>query len=122
MFTVVLKASIKMKLLLGVLLTFAVAVYGQEDITVTEGLLGAQDDLALGHEFCETVLFINRGQVSTYLQFINREIIESHVNTYQFIKELGLDTQAEFEAIPRTPNNAECLDAILRRWDLQTTR
>lgn len=110
-----------MKLLLGVLLTFAVAVYGQ-DGTVTDGLLSAQDDLALGHEFFETLLYINRGQVSSYLQLINREIIESHINTYQYVKELGLNTLAEFERIERTVQNTQCLDSILNRWDLQTIR
>lgn len=121
MFTVALDTSLKMKLLLGVLLTFVVAVYGQGP-TVTEGLLEAQADLALGHEFMETTLFINRGQISTYLQFINREIIDSHINTYQFVKELGLETRAEFETIERTVENSQCLDSILNRWDLQTVR
>ena len=112
-----------MKLLLGVLLTFAVAVYGQDDgITVTEGLLAAQADLTLGHTFFETILFINRGQISTYLHFINSEIINSHIDTYQFIKELGISTRAEFEAIERTPENNDCLDTIKNRWDLQVTR
>lgn len=113
------KFSIKMKFSLGVLLTFAVAVYGQ---TVTEGLLSAQADLALGHEFFETTLFLNRGQISAYLYRINREIIDSHINTYAFIKNLGIETRTEFEAIPSTPENTDCLNNILNRWDLQVVR
>lgn len=111
-----------MKLFLGVLFAFVVAIQGQEDVTVTEGLLQAQRDLALGHEFFETIIFINRGQISTYIQFINTQILNSHIDTYRFIKELGLETIAQFEAIPRTPSNGQCLDGVLNRWDLQVVR
>lgn len=110
-----------MKLTLAVLLTLVVATLAQHD-TVTEGLLAAQADLALGHEFFETTLFLNRGQISAYLYRINREIIDSHINTYFNVKMLGLRTQAEFLEIPVTPESEQCLDGVRRRWDLQTVR
>lgn len=110
-----------MKLTLAIFLSFAVAVFGQGG-TVTDGFLAAQADLSLGHEFFETTLFLNRGQISAYLYRINREIIDSHINTYAFIKNLGLETLAEFETLQSTPENEECLNNVLRRWDLQVTR
>lgn len=109
-----------MKFSIGLLLTLVVAAYAQEDVTA--GLLAQQADLALGHEFFETTLFLNRGQISAYLYRINREIIESHINTYSFIKMLGIETLEQFNAIPRTPESADCLDFVLNRWDLQVTR
>lgn len=112
--------SVKMKLTFGLFLAFVAAVSAQT--TVTEDFLAAQADLALGHEFFETTLFLNRGQISAYLYRINREIIDSHINTYAFIKNLGLETLEEVEAIPRTPANEQCLDNIINRWDLQITR
>lgn len=110
-----------MKLTLAIILSCAVAVFGQ-DGTVTEGFLSAQADLSLGHEFFESTLFLNRGQISAYLYRINREIIDSHINTYAFIKNLGLETRAEFEALESTTESEECLNNVLRRWDLQVTR
>jgi hypothetical protein len=111
----------KMKLALGIFITFFAGALAQGQ-TVTDGLLSAQADLALGHEFFETTIFLNRGQVSAYLYRINREIIESHVNTYAFVKELGLATEEEFDQIERTPESEACLNNIRRRWDLQVTR
>lgn len=108
-----------MKFTLAVFLTLAATVYGQ---TVTEGLLSAQADLALGHEFFETTLFLNRGQISAYFYIINRQIIDSHIATYSFIKTLGNETLAEFEEIPRADENEECLNTITNRWDLQVVR
>lgn len=110
-----------MKLALVVLLTLAVSASAQGP-TVTEGFLAAQADLSLGHEFFETTIFLNRGQVSAYLYRINREIIDSHINTYEFIKLLGIATNEEFDALEVLPENEECLNNIRRRWDIQITR
>lgn len=115
-----------MKFTFGIFLTFIGVVLSQtpppNDTTVTEGLLSAQADLSLGHEFFETTLFLNRGQISAYLYRINREIIDSHINTYAFVKNLGLETQAEFEDIQVTEENEQCLANIINRWDLQVVR
>lgn len=45
-----------MKLLLVLIFSFIVASLGQDDQTVTSGLLASQADLALGHAFFETSL------------------------------------------------------------------
>lgn len=110
-----------MKLTLAIFLTCAVAVYGQGP-TVTDELLAAQSDLALGHEFFETTLFLNRGQISAYLYRINREIIDSHINTYAFIKLLAYSTRDEFDLIESNEFNEECLNTVRNRWELQINR
>lgn len=116
---VVLNSSIRMKLFLGICVIFFAGAYAQ---TVTDEFLTAQTDLSTGHEFFETAIFINRGQVSAYLYRINREIITSHIDTYAFIKNYGLQAKADLEALERTEQNEVCLNNILNRWDLQVTR
>lgn len=95
-----------MKLALGIFLTLVASAVAQE--TVTEGLLRAQAELALGHEFFETAFFLNRGQVSAYLYRINREIIDSHIDTYEFIKLTGIAAREELDALEVTDLNREC--------------
>lgn len=56
-----------MKLLVGILLVFAVAGSHAQGTTLSEQLLAAQADLALTHEFFETIMAINRGQLSSYM-------------------------------------------------------
>lgn len=111
-----------MKLTFGLFLTLVVAVFGQDGPTVTEGLLAAQADLALAHRFFEQAVALNRNQISAYLYRINREIIDSHINTYAFIKDLGLDTLAEIEALETTEEQEACVNNILNRWNLQKLR
>lgn len=111
--------SVKMKFTLGVLVIFLAGALAQ---TVTEDVLAAQADLALGHEFFETAFFINRGQVSSYLYRINREIIDSHIDTYSLIKNYGINALAELNALETTPENEACLNSIINRWNLQVTR
>lgn len=113
-----------MKLALGIFLIFAVgAVIANDDLhESTEQLLAAQTDLALGHRFFETAIFLNRAQISAYLYRINREIINSHIDTYALIKNLGLDTLAELDALPTTEENEQCVANVRNRWDLQVAR
>jgi hypothetical protein len=109
-----------MKAVLGLLLTLAVAASANP--TVTDGLLSAQQDLALSHRFFEQTVFLNRNQVSSYLYRINREIIDSHINTYGTLKNMGLDTLARIEEFPATEEQRACVDNILERWSLQKLR
>lgn len=110
-----------MKLILAVFFTLVASAFTQGP-TVTDVFLTQQADLALTHEFFEMAIFLNRGQVSSYLYRINREIIESHINTYAFIKTRGLEAEAELDAIEVTENNEECLNNIKNRWSLQVAR
>lgn len=108
-----------MKAVFGLFLTLVVAASAQ---TVTDGLLAAQADLAVAHRFMEQTIFLNRVQVSSYLYRINREIIDSHINTYGFIKTLGLDTLEEIENFDASAEQQECVDNVLERWSLQKLR
>jgi hypothetical protein len=110
-----------MKAAFGLFLTLAVAASAQGP-TVTDGLLAAQDDLALTHRFFEQTVFLSRNQVSAYLYRINREIIDSHINTYGFVKNLGLETLAEIEGFEATEDQQSCIDNVLERWNLQKIR
>lgn len=109
-----------MKFTLAVFVIFVAGALSQT--TVTEDLLTAQADLALGHEFFETAFFINRGQVSSYLYRVNREIITSHIDTYSIIKNTGIAALAELNALETTPDNQACVNSIISRWELQVTR
>jgi hypothetical protein len=113
-----------MKLILGIFLIFTVgSVISQDDLhESTEQLLASQSDLSLGHRFMETAIFLNRAQISAYLYRINREIINSHIDTYAFVKNLGLDTLAELDGLQTTPENEGCVNNIRNRWTLQVTR
>lgn len=99
---------------------FLAALAAGQDVptTITDGLRDSQADLALGHEFFETTLFINRGQISAYMYRINRELIDSHVDAYGNMKERILatnDALDEFEP-------SECLNAVRQRWEFQINR
>jgi hypothetical protein len=110
-----------MKFLVAVL-SFVGFVAGQEGQTVTEGLLASQDDLGHSHLFFEVSLFQNRDETSAYMYRIQREVIKSHMNSYEFIKTTALEARDEIEAIERTELNEQCLDDVINRWTLQYTR
>lgn len=89
---------------------------------ITQQMLAGQADLSLGHRFFETAIYMNRAQISAYLYRINREIINSHIDTYAYIKNLGLDTRAEIEGFETDDDSQACIDGVLNRWDLQINR
>lgn len=51
-------------------------------ITTTEDLLTAQNELSIGHEFSETLLQINRNIISSYITIVNTALIDSFMDTY----------------------------------------
>jgi hypothetical protein len=110
-----------MKAVFGLFLTLAVAASAQGP-TVTDGLLAAQEELATANKFFEQTVFLNRNQVSSYLYRINREIIDSHINTYSSIKTLGLDTLAAIEEFEADDYQRGCIENVLERWNLQKLR
>lgn len=110
-----------MKFILLTLACFFGQAFGQ-GVSVTDDLLRSQEDLSLSHEFFEVSLFLNRDETSAYMYRIQREVIKSHLNSYEFIKTTALDALEEIEAVERTELNEECLDDLLNRWRLQYTR
>lgn len=106
-----------------IFILFAVTfVVAQDNETTTEGLLRSQEDLTLGHEFFETTLFLNRGQISAYMNRINSEVISSHLDAYALMKERILETNEALDAIEVTSETEECLNNVRNRWGLQITR
>lgn len=112
-----------MKFVVGILLAcFAFGANAQNG-ELTERLLSAQADLALTHEFFETIMGLNRGQLSSYIYRITRAVLESHLDTYEFIFTNGADARAEIAGLEAS-NEAEqaCLDRFSRRFELQKQR
>lgn len=99
---------------------FAAVVTAQDDMTVTEGLLEAQADLSLGHEFFEQFLFINRGQISAYMAQIQRPIITSHMDAYASIRNSFDEAETALAAI--VPEDEACIENTRTRLGLQRTR
>lgn len=113
-----------MKVIFGtVLLTlFAAAAAQIGGPTVTEELLRAQADLTLGHEFAETLLSLNRGQISSYMNSISRALVSSHMDAYANIKDQILATDEALDAFEVTERSEICLNNVKNRWNLQTLR
>lgn len=111
-----------MKLTFGILLTVVTVTLAQNEPHVTEGLLSAQADLSLGHQFFETALYMNRDDISTYMNRINHEIVTSHTEAYGNIKIRSLETIDEIDAIEVNERNDQCLQGVRDRFNLQVTR
>lgn len=111
-----------MKLVVGILLIFSVGgAFSQAGLT--NELLAAQADLALTHEFFETIMAINRGQLSSYMYRISRVIIDSHMDTYEFIYTRGNAARVEIESLePQNPGEEACVQRFLTRFELQKQR
>lgn len=113
----------KMKLVIGILLACSVAGTFAQDGALLEGLMSAQSDLALAHEFFETIFAINRGQLSAYVYRINRLILNSHMDTFEFILTNGLEARELIEGLTaENDGQQQCLDRVIRRFDLQKQR
>jgi hypothetical protein len=64
-------------------------VFGQEDhVNTTEDLLEAQAELSVGHEFSETMLQVNRNIISSYIELVEQQLIDSFMDTYSEIQML----------------------------------
>lgn len=102
---------------------FLIYIFGAcAQLNVTQDLHNAQDELVLTHEFIEESIALNRNQVSSYIFRINSQILDSHIDSYGFIKEIGLNVTAQIDAIPVNNFNEECLNATRTRWNLQIRR
>lgn len=99
---------------------FAAVVTAQDDMTVTEGLLDAQADLSLTHEFFEQFLFVNRGQISAYMYQIQRPVITSHMDAYANIRNSFDEAESALDAI--VPEDTACINNVRTRLGLQRTR
>lgn len=61
-------------------------VSGQLGQTTTEDLVIAQNELGVGHEFVETLLQINRNIISSYIEIVTSQLMDSFLDTYSEIQ------------------------------------
>ncbi|XP_070490156.1 uncharacterized protein [Chironomus tepperi] len=108
-----------MKLITGLLVfAFALGAYSQE-----ETLLSVQDELGLTHRFFETLMGINRGQLSSYIYRVSRAVLDSHMETYEFIYVNGAEARDTINSLqPQNPGQEQCIDQWRRRFELQKQR
>lgn len=104
-----------------IFLALLVAVAAQ-DATVTAGLLEAQEELSIGHEFFESTLILNRGEISDYMSTIGSQLVTSHIDAYGQMKIRILDTNEVLDAFEINLRNEECFISVRSRWNLQVTR
>jgi hypothetical protein len=112
---------LKMKILS--LLLIAAAVSGQDwEDTVTEGLLQAQADLSLGHEFFEMNIIGSRDTLSVFINSDVSRLLDSHMDAYAEMRIIADDTTAALDEIAQTPETEQCIAAVINRWRIQISR
>lgn len=111
-----------MKLLISFVLALFLSVFSIDASNVTERLLASQEDLTLSHSFFEKALAENRADVSKYIFEINRAVLDSHMETYEIIKNLAIATRRETDSIAVNERNEKCLKNVRNRWNLQVKR
>lgn len=84
-----------------------------------DGLLRAQNELSIGHEFAELTLAINRNVITSYVAIVSSSVLDSFMDSYSEIKQIGDETTIIFNEIS-APN--ACHNRIIARWELQITR
>lgn len=64
-------------------------MFAQEDhIDTTEDLLQAQNELTMGHEFTEIMLQVNRNIISSYIEIVQEQLIDSFMDSYSELQML----------------------------------
>lgn len=89
---------------------------------VTDGLLAAQGDLALGHAFFEENIAVSRQDLSGFIENDVRQLLDSHMEAYASIKSTSLETTAAINELEVTTENERCINAIKARWETQINR
>ena len=57
-------------------------MFGQNPPDTTSELLRAQNELSIGHEFAENMLQLNRNIISSYIEIVQEQLLDSFMNTY----------------------------------------
>ncbi|CAG9799814.1 unnamed protein product [Chironomus riparius] len=108
-----------MKLITGLLVfAFALGAYSQQETVLT-----VQDELGLTHRFFETLMGLNRGQLSSYIYRVTRAVLDSHMETYEFIFVNGAEAREEINSLqPQNPGQEACINQWRNRFELQKQR
>lgn len=105
---------------LACLLTCLVGINSQ--LTATQDLTAAQEDLSISHAFTEVTIFRSRVQISSIIDRIHARLIEEHISSYAFIKNIGFNVTDSIDAVEETEANERCLNQIRNRWSLKMRR
>jgi len=108
-----------MKVITGLLIcAFAFGAYAQEDT-----LLSVQGEFGLTHRFFETLMGLNRGQLSAYIYRVTRFVLDSHMDTYEFIFVNGAEAREHINSLqPSNPGEEACIGTWRNRFELQKQR
>lgn len=60
-------------------------VTGQDILDTTADLLAAQRETTISHEFAELQFQINRAQISSYIEVVTVQLVDSFMDTYSEI-------------------------------------
>jgi hypothetical protein len=103
---------------LTIFFIFAASVNTQEWEDTVTGLLQAQAELAVGHEFFEMNIIASRDTLSTANYGFMRQILETHMDVYAGMKTIADDTTAALNVM----DDNQCISAVRQRWDIQVSR
>lgn len=78
----------------------------------------AQDELSLTHEFAEFLLSSSRDQLSSYINRMIGELIQSFLDSYVEMKEIADTTDEVFQNL----ESGFCAERWINRWNLQRLR
>lgn len=109
-----------MKAAIILCLTLALTAFGQDEpINQTvEDLLRAQGELTIAHEYAELQLQINRNIISSYIEIVSQQLLDSFMDSYGEIHNQSDETREALLSLEQTP----CVVNVLQRWDLQVIR
>lgn len=106
-------------LLVALIFTLGYCQETRPDLSVTDDLLAAQEQLTIGHEFSEVFLVENRQRLSDYVERIERFALDHFLNSYAEIRGIADETEELMNAFVEP---SVCKDTIRARWALQVAR
>lgn len=69
----------------AIILCFALIAIAAVNCETTADLLRAQNELSIAHEYAELQLQINRNIISSYIEIVQSQIIDSFMDSYEEI-------------------------------------
>lgn len=78
----------------------------------------AQEELSITHEFAEFLLSSSRDQLSSYINRMIGELVQSFLDSYVDMKEVADATNEIFQNM----ESGFCSERWINRWNLQSTR
>lgn len=86
--------------------------------TIRDNLLRGQAELSITHEFAEILLSQSREQLSSEINDMAEQLIDSYMDNYAEVKQVADETRDVFPTLVA----GRCLDSVMRRFTLQVQR